>query len=777
MNSTTNRRAFSNALWAYNIAFGIILIVTCRVQSVSSFSVSPLPLDVISLQPDGSANDVLCQILHGKNNSNVKQLIRLSGFVAKRRAIGKSLVFLDIVPLELPKLETHNSKKGLAAADFASMKPVQVIMRRDFWNKVNKADEDVSFDVYQKIIQPGVHVDLMGEAGPSRIPQEAILFCHNASYKLPNDNPQHLRNVLGFLNKGSLNFDEIGAALSCLDREELSQMLSIVGREASTAVDILSRFPRNFLLDPSNLMGTTNSAKVALLPPIPNEYNIPPSFSFSMSVDIDSQISTIEHVLKNLQISNQTESSMQHFTFSGWVQNRRRFQNSTSVVEIVEKFSSSALVRQRNAENENTAQGSHFSKAWKETIHAVIQPAAIGGVDIAELYGNIFAPGSEVLIQGCVSKEVGSNLTICWITNCRLLHSSSKLHVVRHILDLLHENKIPIDEAADALSLEGGYAQGENIARGSTSSTDRRWMATEISQSLQGEHSRAGKISPAMMQSLDVYSSLVENFPIESIRTELRPDVQSDCGRTSLTLQCNTNSLSTSRWQRAKKPQLFWMLHQIADVIGSHPDFRLRPLKIVDIGGGKGLLSNLMAENFGDAVEVQVVDISKSATNNGMMRARRRGIENVRYNAQDATTLDLAGVDIVVALHACGTLSDVALGHAVSQGAGFVICPCCFRSNPHLRIPLGKNLVAIEEWLQVEQEFYEPLKRLAEVQGDMNLASRAMHTICALRASAVDRLWKDNRWSSLISTSIKSFPIGYSTRNLCLVGKFVSDRS
>jgi hypothetical protein len=522
----------------------------------------------------------------------------------------------------------------------------------------------------------------MGEAGPSRTPHEALLFCHYASYKLPNDNPQHLRNVLGFLNTGSLKLNEIGAALPCINKEELSLMISIKGREANrtigeSAVKILSRFPRNFLLDPSHLMGTTNSAKIALLPLIPNDYIPLRSFSNSMSGDIDSQISTIEHVLKSAQKSKKTEcKSSHHFTFSGWVQNRRRFQDSTSVVEIVDKFSSSAEIHQRNAENENATQYAQFSEAWKETIHAVIHPSAIGGVDSAELYGNIFAPGSQVLLRGYVAKAVGSNLTICWIVDCRLLRSSWKLHVVRHILDLLHDNKVRIDEAADALYLEGGYAQGENIARGSTSSTERRWMATEISQSLQGEHSRAGMITPSMMQSLDIYSSRTEKFPIETIRRESRADGHSERSRTAMTLQSNNNTLSTSRWQRAKKPQLIWMLDQISAVISSHPDYRQRPLKIVDIGGGKGLLSNLMAENFGDDVEVQVVDISKSATNNGMMRARRRGIENVRYNAQDATTLDVAGVDVVVALHACGTLSDVALGHAVSQGAGFVICPC-----------------------------------------------------------------------------------------------------
>ena len=45
-------------------------------------------------------------------------------------------------------------------------------------------------------------------------------------------------------------------------------------------------------------------------------------------------------------------------------------------------------------------------------------------------------------------------------------------------------------------------------------------------------------------------------------------------------------------------------------------------MKIVDIGGGKGLLSNLLAETLED-VEVQVVDISRGAIRNGMMRAVR----------------------------------------------------------------------------------------------------------------------------------------------------------
>ena len=117
----------------------------------------------------------------------------------------------------------------------------------------------------------------------------------------------------------------------------------------------------------------------------------------------------------------------------------------------------------------------------------------------------------------------------------------------------------------------------------------------------------------------------------------------------------------------------------------------------------------------------------------------------------------------------------------MSQGAGFVICPCCFRSNPHLRVSIPKEdngnldveLVTAEEFLDVDPYQYTSLKQLAELQGDIKLASKAMHTVNALRASAVDRLWQSKKGSQeRISTSVKTFPIGFSTSNFCLVGKY-----
>ena len=65
---------------------------------------------------------------------------------------------------------------------------------------------------------------------------------------------------------------------------------------------------------------------------------------------------------------------------------------------------------------------------------------------------------------------------------------------------------------------------------------------------------------------------------------------------------------------------------------------------------------------------------------------------------------------------------------------------------------------------------------IAERQGDIGISSKAAHTVCALRANAVlghHSLAAYNDHSHL-EVSIKTFPIGFSTRNLCLVGKVIA---
>ena len=792
----------------------LVLIFSLLLTAAAFSGAPPLPSQpakqnhdaVVALKADGSANTDLYSLLQSEDSSTN---VVLEGFVSKRRALGSSLVFLDVIPwtalVEESANPTSNQRQVLSVEELACIAPVQAILRREFWDEKKSGG---SFDVYHKVLQPGTNVRVIGTAGPSRIAGEAIVFVSQAKYQLANANPQHLRNVLQFARDGLLDFEEVCSALPSVDREEFLENVMSGQTCGELASVFLSRFPPKCLLNPSHLMGATNSQKIALLPPTPLEYVNPPSCVKWSDLDLEDKNEEILSVTATLERTTRGEKSttnepeMVPCTISGWVQNRRRYSDNVTVLELVDSFSSLASSSGADASDQDQAEAlisddiiearnSRLKDLWTGRIYSVLHPDFLENSkngDQAEIYGKIVCSGARVALQGYLvaqENDDSSNVATLWVSNCRLLRSSWRPSVVQNILNLLASGQFGFEEASESLKLS--YTQVEDIASKTeeTSSTDRQWMAAELSKSLQGENSRIGKISEAMRQSLDTFSNVRDEHPIQEIEAT-SSDPSEMASKASQILASFGTPLRTSpegsRWQRKKKPQLQWMLGQIEQVIRSHPEYGQRPLRLVDVGGGKGNLSNLLAETFGEEfVTVQVVDISQSAVRNGKMRAMRRGLGNIRYDAQDATTLDVSGVDVVVALHACGALSDVALGHAAREGAGFVICPCCFRSNPQLRVALPApslkadiELVTVDEWLHVESSAYESLKQLAELQGDIGMSSTAMHSICGLRARAVQRCWQNSRWRPevQISTKIKSFPIGFSTRNLCLVGEF-----
>lgn len=227
------------------------------------------------------------------------------------------------------------------------------------------------------------------------------------------------------------------------------------------------------------------------------------------------------------------------------------------------------------------------------------------------------------------------------------------------------------------------------------------------------------------------------------------------------------------------------MANTLKEVVEAHPSFGLRPLNILDVGGGKGYLTNHISTVFGKSVKVHVIDIDGRSIRNGMKDAERNGIGNVKYGVGDASDSNNIEnllnskeeqFDIIVALHACGALTDVALGHAVTNAAGFVITPCCFRSNDFLNISLKKSdnddiqIYRPHEWLNMEEEKLFSLTSAAELQGDVKNSGDAIHTLSSLRAEAVRRHLHGTLHDSTLDISLKTFPISFSTRNYCIVG-------
>lgn len=74
------------------------------------------------------------------------------------------------------------------------------------------------------------------------------------------------------------------------------------------------------------------------------------------------------------------------------------------------------------------------------------------------------------------------------------------------------------------------------------------------------------------------------------------------------------------------------------------------------------------------------VDSNEHALKQAATRASAAGLKNLFLFCGDASSLcaEPPAVDLVVGLHACGGLSDVALQLAASAGASALVCSCCY---------------------------------------------------------------------------------------------------
>ncbi len=113
------------------------------------------------------------------------------------------------------------------------------------------------------------------------------------------------------------------------------------------------------------------------------------------------------------------------------------------------------------------------------------------------------------------------------------------------------------------------------------------------------------------------------------------------------------------------------------------PSLPAGPLRIVDFGSGKSYLTfalhHLLTAVHGREVEIVGLDLKPEVVAQCEALARRLGADGLRFEVGDIGGYDaLAGVDLVVSLHACDTATDDALDRAVRAGAPVILAvPCC----------------------------------------------------------------------------------------------------
>ena len=121
-----------------------------------------------------------------------------------------------------------------------------------------------------------------------------------------------------------------------------------------------------------------------------------------------------------------------------------------------------------------------------------------------------------------------------------------------------------------------------------------------------------------------------------------------------------------------------------------------RPVRVVDMGAGKGYLTfalHAFLRDRGIFAETTGIERRKDLVETCNRVARECGYSGLYFRSAEIADIDLQGVDILVALHACDTGTDEAIFRGVQRGARWIfVAPCCHKEvRPQIRAPAGLN--------------------------------------------------------------------------------------
>ena len=285
-----------------------------------------------------------------------------------------------------------------------------------------------------------------------------------------------------------------------------------------------------------------------------------------------------------------------------------------------------------------------------------------------------------------------------------------------------------------------------------------RWSATDWRVELSTNLAPESRISACLQGALDPENGLPADLPA----------ADSEVRRAYL--------------REKKVPQLRWMLWHVEQLLAARSSPQTR---ILDLGCGKGDLALLLAASMPERV-VFGIDTNKAAIAAARSRAAAAGLSNAHFTCGDARTLlqhdstggtrrqadsgdgagslsDLHGVDALVALHACGGLSDTALAIAAQFGASALVCSCCF--NKHRRMSPAAD------WGLQESE-KDVLCRMADCM-DPTISAEARRVVSGMRLARASAISKSARGGRMVKqTRIYMFPEAFSRQNFVLAMEY-----
>jgi hypothetical protein len=516
--------------------------------------------------------------------------IDVEGYVTSKRSFGK-LVFVDFQTV---------------GGDLC-----QAMLRKEYYVGQH-------YDGYRKCLLKGSKFKLFGVAAPTRNPGNVVLLLQSIDLLALPRQVQHIQIILDLVKKGAVPLEQVARA--CGRSAELQKQLipknDLIEKQwlKELAKDILASLPE----DPSYPAAADQKEISKLgnfvIPEAPKDWQVVPALPM-LNNKVTVEMKTVEEAP-----NNPTEQIT--VSVNGWVQNRRRFQDNITLIQLVDDLT---LLSEDTRDVQAVATG---------RLACLMHPGLLQ--DAAGVYSNLMAVGANVWLEGQLLPDTILGNSILWVQQIRLVQSSSRSVTIRHLLDLLYENKMEVEEVAEALLMP--YQDALLLSR--LDATERQWKANELAVSLQASQSRRTIVAPELLKVMEKYQYVSRVHPV--IPTSINETQE---GPTLM-----AGGMPGCKWESKKRPQLEWMGQQIRSVLQSHPDFGKRKLSILDIGGGKGSLANYLGRTIDD-VRIHVVDICAGAVANGAEKAKKLNAP-VEFQVADASAdLDI-DADVVVALHA-----------------------------------------------------------------------------------------------------------------------------
>jgi Methyltransferase domain len=127
----------------------------------------------------------------------------------------------------------------------------------------------------------------------------------------------------------------------------------------------------------------------------------------------------------------------------------------------------------------------------------------------------------------------------------------------------------------------------------------------------------------------------------------------------------------------------FRQIERFADILGhlvaEAPLPQGRPLRVFDMGCGKGYLTFATSEMLGDRAEVIGIAARADLVGFCSRTAEQTGFAGrLSFRQGSIAETSVGSADVLIALHACDTATDDALAKGIASGAALlVVAPCC----------------------------------------------------------------------------------------------------